>query len=103
MAIAHPSPVNFTWKKETGLDTENVYSGLLAQDVMKFIPEAIGKDSDGNYSISDRVLIITLINAVKDQQQQIDLLNEKLGLQKYDKSLIINIGEYGIIKPSLNK
>jgi len=54
--------------------------GLLAQDVAKVLPELVKKsdDSDGTLSVNYQGLIPVLINAIKEQQKQIDELKELL-------------------------
>jgi hypothetical protein len=79
------SPILFKYKKETGLDTENIYVGFSAQEVMKYIPEAIGVDSKDYYTFNDKVIIATLVNAVKELQKEIDELKKvnNLPIEKY--------------------
>lgn len=60
------SPKRYHWKKDSGLDPENQYAGLIAQDVQAAIPEAIGTTPQGTLSLSDRPLIAALINAAKE-------------------------------------
>jgi hypothetical protein len=54
--------------------------GLLAQDVAKVLPELVkmSDDSDGTLSVNYQGLIPVLINAIKEQQKQIDELKELL-------------------------
>ena len=85
-------PILHKYTPESGLDTENVYAGLLAQNVMKYIPQAVGKNPDGFYSLQDRPLIAALINAVKQQQKEI----EKLGGAKVNPTSPQQ-GEEGIV------
>jgi hypothetical protein len=54
----------------------------FAQDVEKAgIPEATPIGKDGYYSFSDRAMIAALVNAVKEQQQEINMLKKKVGLK----------------------
>lgn len=91
------NPIVYKWKAESGLDTENEYTGFSAQNVLQNLPEAIGSktygdpdpiiDPDGNktfpkinqesitlYSLQDRALLATLVNAVKELHQRISAL-----------------------------
>jgi len=50
--------------------------GLIAQDVKKVIPEIVGKNSDGTLGVSYQHLVAVLIEAVKEQQQEIEELKK---------------------------
>ena len=52
--------------------------GLLAQEVQKAFPELVKKagDKDGTLSVNYQGMIPVLINAIKEQQKQIDELKE---------------------------
>ncbi len=66
------NPIEYKWKKETGYDTENSYYGFSAQNVKLSIPEAVGEDNRGYLTLSDRPILATVINAIKEQQGQIE-------------------------------
>ena len=56
---------------------ENVEKiGLLAQDVLAAFPELVkkGGDEEGTLSVNYQGLIPVLINAIKEQQEQINVL-----------------------------
>lgn len=72
------SPIFYKWKPETGYDTEHVYAGLSAQNVQKNIPEAVMANEDGYLGLQDRPIIATLINAINEQQKEIDDLKARL-------------------------
>lgn len=69
-------PIRYRWTQASGLDDPNhtVYSGFGAQDVLPVIPDAVGKNRDGYYSLTDRPITAALVNAVKEQQREIDTL-----------------------------
>ena len=50
--------------------------GLLAQEVQKAFPELVktSNDSEGTLSVNYQGMIPVLINAIKEQQKQIDEL-----------------------------
>ena len=64
-ALALINPIQYTWKPTTGYDTANVYTGFSAQNIQDALPEAVGKNADGYLSLSDRPLLATVINAIK--------------------------------------
>jgi hypothetical protein len=72
------SPKNFTWNEYSKLDRETINTGFIAQDVLSIIPEAVHKDGNGFYSISDRPIIAALVNAVKELSAEINTLKNNL-------------------------
>ncbi|MFC1478558.1 tail fiber domain-containing protein, partial [Candidatus Margulisiibacteriota bacterium] len=81
-AIVQITPQTYKWKPESGLDTVNEYTGFIAQDVEKAIPEAVFTNSEGYKSLSDRPIIGALVNAIKEQQQQIEELQSEIEAMK---------------------
>ena len=75
-AILGLKPINFTWKKETGMESESINSGFSAQQVREFIPEAVKEDDKGILSIADRTIIATLVNAVKELNDKVTELQK---------------------------
>ena len=54
--------------------------GLLAQEVQKAFPELVKKsgDEEGTLSVNYQGMIPVLINAIKEQQREIDEIKNKL-------------------------
>jgi hypothetical protein len=66
--------VTYNWK--TSPDS-NKQLGLIAQDAKKIMPEIVsGNEETGNLSINYTELVPVLINAIKEQQKQIDELKQ---------------------------
>jgi hypothetical protein len=64
--------VSFKWKDNTqNADTQ---IGLIAQEVEKVLPELVSTDSDGYKSIAYGKLTAVLVEALKEQQLQIERL-----------------------------
>jgi len=64
--------VSFKWKDNTqNADTQ---IGLIAQEVEKVLPELVSTDSDGYKSIAYGKLTAVLVEAIKEQQLQIERL-----------------------------
>lgn len=65
--------VNFKWKsnKQKSL-------GVIAQEVEKIIPEIVGRSNTGMKTVQYDSLIPLLIEAIKEQQIQIDELRKKI-------------------------
>ncbi len=76
--IMQIDPINFTWKPNAGLDTKNIYTGFSAQNVQFAIPEAIRRDNKGFLTLSDRPIIATLVNAIKDLKAENDRLRAEV-------------------------
>ena len=62
--------------------------GLLAQEILKVFPELVkeGNDKNGTMSVNYQGLIPVLINAIKEQQNQIDELMIKIELKRKSES-----------------
>ena len=71
-------PITYRWDDKTGYDSKTTYAGFDATQVAKAIPEAVGSDRSGLATLSDRALVATLVNAVKQQQAQIEELRAKV-------------------------
>ena len=52
-------------------------AGVIVQEVEKILPEIV-RENDGNMSVNYNGLIGLLIEAIKEQQQQINILTEKI-------------------------
>jgi hypothetical protein len=63
--------VNYNWK-----DNGNFAMGVIAQEVEEVLPEVVSTDCNGNKSVSYSNMVGLLIEAIKDQQQQIDELKK---------------------------
>ena len=69
--------VNFEWSKE-----QSTYSGkdigVIAQEIDKVLPEAVSEREDGYLAVKYEKIIPLLIEAIKDQQKEIEDLKKKL-------------------------
>ena len=68
--LSQLSPVSFDWK-----DTKNKSYGLIAQEVEKILPTIVHSKTDGTKTINYIEIIAFLIQAINEQQKQIDILN----------------------------
>ena len=96
-AILQLQPKVYHWNEASGMNTEDVNVGFVAQDVQPAIPEAVGsmktvdtKEDDGTgkkvkkskreaseyLTLSDRPIIAALVNAVKELSAQIETLKK---------------------------
>lgn len=65
--------VRYNW-----IDNNNPSIGVIAQDIEKVIPEVVNINSDGLKSVSYGNIVGVLIEAIKEQQKQIDDLVEQV-------------------------
>ncbi len=71
--------VEFDFKSEDDYGyLEKHQIGLIAQDVQKVIPEIVAKKENGNLGVSYQHLTALLIEAVKEQQDQINELRKEI-------------------------
>ena len=64
-------------------------TGVIAQEVMEVLPEAVNGDDEGGYSVAYGNMAGILIEAIKEQQTQIEDLNDKVNtLEKLMKDIL---------------
>lgn len=75
------NPVRYNWNDNPGGGDK---IGLIAQEVRELVPEVVtGNEEKENLGMNYAELVPVLINAVKEQQQQIDLIQGRINtLQK---------------------
>lgn len=67
--------VEFDWNELAGDDLVGLHShGVIAQDLQKIVPYAVGEKQDGYLGVNYVALIPLLLAVVQRQQQQIDRL-----------------------------
>jgi len=64
--------------------SNNQTIGLIAQDIQKILPQAVKKDDNGRLNLDYNQMIPLLIEAIKDQQKQIETM--KLEIRKLIKN-----------------
>jgi len=77
--------VSYEWKREEYPDkefAEGKQIGVIAQEVESVIPEVVHTDAQGYKAVSLERLTPVLIEAVKEQQAQIELLKAEIELLK---------------------
>ncbi len=74
--IVELSGVNFRWKSGARAGQADV--GVIAQDVQNVLPEAVHTDASGYLSVDYPKLVPLLIEAIKEQQTQIDTLKAEV-------------------------
>lgn len=67
--------VTFNWR-----DTNQAAVGVIAQEVESVLPQVVSTATTGEKSVSYGNIVAVLIEAVKEQQQEINALKQKLGV-----------------------
>ncbi|MEO6732755.1 MAG: tail fiber domain-containing protein [Ferruginibacter sp.] len=69
-------PVSFNWKTEPNTNNK---VGLIAQEVKAIVPEVVsGDEAKETLGLNYAELVPVLVNAIKEQQKQIDELKQKV-------------------------
>jgi peptidoglycan hydrolase CwlO-like protein len=61
-----------------GIQSNGEHIGFSAQAVQKVIPEAVTSTSSGYLMVNNDPIIWTMLNAIKEQQKQIDDLKQEV-------------------------
>lgn len=78
-ALLGINPIFYGYTLESGLDqTRDDYAGFSAQNILRYIPEAIGYSTDGMMSLSDRPIIAALVNACNQLRKRVEELEKEL-------------------------
>ncbi len=78
--IMQIDPVWFNYKKTSGFSTAKSYVGVIAQDLQKTAPYMVGnfkKNGQDLLNIDNSAMTYMLINAVKEQQAEIEVLKKE--------------------------
>ncbi len=81
-------PVYFRFKEKRGMDN-GTEIGFLAQDVQKYFPELVGKDSRGYLTLEYSKMTAVLMQAVREQQQTIEALKRRIDEMESEKNEIV--------------
>ncbi len=72
-AVMQLQPLRYEYRSNNavGITSEGEHIGFAAQAVQKVIPEAVTSNSNGYLMVNNDPIIWTMLNAIKEQQQQI--------------------------------
>jgi hypothetical protein len=62
----------------TDSEDKNTKIGVIAQETLQVVPEVVNQDTEGMYNVSYGNMVGLLIEAIKEQQKEIDELKAKL-------------------------
>ena len=68
--------VSFDWNEKSENTGHDI--GVIAQDIEKVLPELVATRDNGYKAVRYEKIVALLIEAIKDQQSQIDELKSKL-------------------------
>lgn len=72
-------PIIYKWRPESNMETAHSYAGFSAQNIKSVLGDlGSGINNAGYLSIQDRAIIAMLVNAVQQQQAEIDQLKKEL-------------------------
>ena len=79
-AVMQLQPLRYQYKPDNalGIKSEGEYIGFGAQSVQKVIPEAVTTNSAGYLMVNNDPIIWTMLNAIKEQQQEIVELKRQI-------------------------
>lgn len=66
-------PVTYRWNEASGIPTEAIYAGFIAQEVEAVLPLAVSRDgADGMLGLNDRAILCAVVNAIKTMNDRIE-------------------------------
>lgn len=79
-AVMQLQPIRYEYLKNNalGLKSEGEHIGFRAQSLEKLIPEAVTQNSDGYLMVNNDPIIWTMLNAIKEQQKEIEQLKGQI-------------------------
>lgn len=93
--VRRMNPVKFRYTKESGIPSRYSHLGLIAQDLLSYAPYLVHQDDsedpeDHYLAIADSEIKYLLVNAIKDQQSQIEALQNKVKTLKVERDELSN-------------
>jgi hypothetical protein len=79
-AVMRLQPLRYQYKPNNALsfDSKKEYVGFAAQDLQKVLPEAVSTNANGYLQVSSDPILWTMLNAIKEQQKEIELLKGQI-------------------------
>jgi hypothetical protein len=75
--IMKVNPVTYNWKEEAKIDSKMHY-GVIAQELVDIFPTLVYEDKDGHLNVQRDEMQFILVQAVKEQQQEIEALKSEI-------------------------
>src|SRR5207247_1348789 len=79
-------PLRYEYKPNNalGLRGEGEYVGFSAQAVQRVLPEAVNRTASGYLQINNDPILWTMLNAIKEQQAQIEAQQQTIARQQHE-------------------
>lgn len=79
-AVMQMNPIRYEYLKNNalGLKSDGDHIGFGAQSLQKILPEAVVTNSDGYLMVNNDPIIWTMLNAIKEQQKEIEQLKGQI-------------------------
>jgi len=79
-AVMRLQPLRYEYKQNNpvGITPNGEHIGLTAQNVQQVIPEAVNANANGYLMVNNDPIIWTMLNAIKEQQQEIQELKREV-------------------------
>ena len=79
-AVMQLQPIRYEYKPNNvlGLKSEGEHVGFGAQSLQEIIPQAVTKSSNGYLMINNDPILWTMLNAIKEQQKEIEQLKGQI-------------------------
>jgi hypothetical protein len=79
-AVMQLQPLRYEYKPDNamGIKSEGQHIGFAAQAVQQVIPEAVTTSSNGYLMVNSDPIIWTMLNAIKEQQKEIEELKREI-------------------------
>jgi hypothetical protein len=79
-AVMRLQPLRYQYRPNNGagVTSNGEHIGLVAQEVQKVIPEAVTANANGYLMVNNDPIIWSMLNAIKEQQQQIEELKSEV-------------------------
>ena len=79
-AVMRLQPLRYQYKPDNALsfDSSKEYVGFGAQELQKVLPEAVSTNANGYLQVSSDPILWTMLNAIKEQQKQIEELKGQI-------------------------
>ncbi len=79
-AVMRLQPLRYEYKPENalGIKSQGQHVGFTAQAVQQVIPEAVSQTENGYLMVNSDPIIWTMLNAIKEQQQEIEKLKSEV-------------------------
>ena len=78
--ITKINPVKYRYKEDNalGLPSGKEYVGLIAQEVLEVIPQAVEQNKQGYLMINEGPINYAMLNAIKELKAEVEVLKKRI-------------------------